>query len=153
MKITRLTAALSIMISLSIIFCTGCQNAEMEMESLMATIDSFETAWSEGDFLKVDTFFAGDAKRLHTEPDVWDREAITKWCEEQASKVAENTEPVVKTNWKEGRNYLDIRIEGNIAYDVFTTSTFKVIHIWEKQKDGSWKILFDMGILNQPEEE
>ena len=153
MKITRLTAALSIMISLSIIFCTGCQNAEMEMESLMATIDSFETAWSEGDFLKVDTFFADDAKRLHTEPYVWDREAITKWCEEQASKVAENTEPVVKTNWKEGRNYLDIRIEGNIAYDVFTTSTFKVIHIWEKQKNGSWKILFDMGILNQPEEE
>ena len=155
MKTTKILTILAI-VATPILLCTGCGGRAGEMDSLVRSIEDFENAWAEGDFLKVDSFFADNAKRLHTEPQVWDRAEITRWCQKQAAEIA-NTggsgEPVVKNAWKEGREYLGIRVEGNIAYDVFTTETFKVIHIWEKQKDGSWKILFDMGMLNQPETE
>jgi hypothetical protein len=57
----------------------------------------------------------------------------------------------VKNAWKNERKYPEIRVEGDIAYDVFTTDRFKALHIWGKQKDGSWKILYDVGMLNYPE--
>lgn len=78
---------------------------------------------------------------------------ITEWCQEKAAEVKASHEPREKTDWKSEREYLDIRVEGDIAYDVFTTERFKALHIWEKQADGSWKILFDMGMLNYPENE
>ena len=30
--------------------------------------------------------------------------------------------------------------------------TFKALHIWEKQKGGTWKILFDVGFLHETED-
>ena len=92
------------------------------------------------------------ARRLHTEPYVWDREDITAFCRERAAEFAENPNPAANNDWKKEREYLDIRVEGNIAYDAFTTDRFKAMHIWEKQKDGSWKILFDVGFLHQTED-
>ena len=151
MRKQKLTIPLSAILTFVVLFGAGCQSpsAETEMDALMNTIEGYETAWAEGDFLKVDTFFADNARRLHTEPYVWDREDITKFCRDKAAEMAENTQPVAKTDWKKERDYLDIRVEGNIAYDVFTTDRFKALHIWEKQKDGTWKILFDMGFLNE----
>lgn len=154
MKTKKMTAVLSTILALVIVFSAGCQNqsAEAEMKSLMATIEDYETAWAAGDFLKVDTFFADNARRLHTEPYVWDREDITAFCRERAAEFAGNPKPAANNDWKKEREYLDIRVEGNIAYDAFTTDRFKALHIWEKQKDGSWKILFDVGFLHQTED-
>ncbi len=137
---------LSVLIALQF----ACKKRESEKDLLMAAIEEYETAWASGDFLKVDSFFADDAKRLHTEPEVWDRQMITDWCKKKAAEQGKDLNPVVKDEWKKGRNYLGIRVEGNLAYDVFTTHKFKALHIWEKQKNGQWKIIYDMGMLNYP---
>lgn len=129
----------------------GCRNEEAGMAALMESIDSFETAWATGDFLKVESFFTEDAKRLHTEPYVWDRAEIKRYFEERAAQTVVKAKEDVDTDWKAGREYLEIRVEGNIAYDIFTTERFKALHIWERQPDGSWKIKYDMGMLNYPE--
>lgn len=156
MKATKATSTLAAILAIAALFCAGCQhrqnrpdNAEKEKASLLAAMDSYETAWANGDFLKVDTFFADNARRLHTEPYVWNRKDITEFCRQKAAETATNPKPAPTNHWRKSREYLDIRVEGNIAYDVFTTEQFKALHIWEKQKDGSWKILFDMGFLNQ----
>lgn len=141
----------SLMIILTIVFFQGCQNEENEKALLIKTINAYENAWAAGDFLKVESFFAEDAKRLHTEPYVWDRKEIKRYFEERAKSDSTGVKPFVKDAWKKERKYLEIRVEGDIGYDIFTTERFKALHIWSKQKDGSWKILYDVGILNYPE--
>ncbi len=129
----------------------ACQDDKAEMKALMLAIDDYETAWANNDFLKVESYFTADAKRLHTEPYVWDRIKIKEYFEEReaiCNKVAQSGN---KKDWKAEREYIEIRIEGNIAYDIFTTERFKALHIWEKQNDGSWKIKYDVGMLNYPE--
>lgn len=121
------------------------------MASLMQAIETYENAWANSDFLVVEDFFAPNAKRLHTEPYVWDRAEIKRYFEERAANVGTDIKPVAKNAWKQDREYLEIRVEGDIAYDIFTTERFKALHIWEKQGDGSWKIIYDMGMLNYPE--
>lgn len=132
------------------IISSGCQTGEREKEALMQAIEDYENAWASSDFLTVESFFAEDAKRLHTEPYVWDREEIKRYFEERASQTSDSIKPFVKNEWKKDREYLDIRVEENIAYDVFTTNRFKALHIWGKQEDGTWKILYDVGMLNYP---
>ncbi|MDQ8180244.1 DUF4440 domain-containing protein [Pelagicoccus sp. SDUM812005] len=119
----------------------------------MSAIDEYETAWATGDFLKVEGFFTEDAKRLHTEPYVWDRAEIKRYFEERAAQGAAAPQAAGEVDWKSGREYIEIRVEGDIAYDIFTTDRFKALHIWERQADGSWKIKYDMGMLNDPESE
>ena len=142
-----------LVLSLSIL-TNGCQTGkndlEMAKEALMQTIEDYENAWASGDFLTVESFFARQAKRLHTEPHVWERDEIKRYFEDRASQVPDSTKPFVKNQWKKERDYLEIRMEGNIAYDIFTTERFKALHIWERQEDGSWKILYDVGMLNYP---
>ena len=140
------------LLMLTVLFYTGCQTPEAEMASLLSAIDAYETAWSEGDFLTVESFFAEDAKRLHTEPYVWDRKEIKRYFQERAAQYVAPSASAAKKEWKKEREYIDIRVEGNIAFDIFTTSEFKALHIWEKQKDGSWKILYYLGMLNYPEQ-
>ena len=130
---------------------SGCQIKEKEKALLMQTIEDYENAWAAGDFLSVESFFSEDAKRLHTEPYVWDRKEIKRYFEERANLDSDSTKTFVKNAWKNDREYLEIRIEGDIAYDIFTTERFKALHIWGKQEDGSWKILYDVGMLNYPE--
>jgi ketosteroid isomerase-like protein len=130
----------------------SCNNKRDQVESLMLALDDYETAWANGDFVKVESYFTEDAKRLHTEPYVWDRQKIKEYFLERADKSNIETQSNSKKNWKADRKYIEIRIEGNIAYDIFTTDRFKALHIWEKQHDGSWKIKYDVGVLNYPEE-
>jgi len=148
----RIAKAVLVLAGLFSLLCTGCQDEQAEMDVLMAAIDEYETAWATGDFLKVESFFTADAKRLHTEPYVWDRAEIERYFKERAASVTEPAKPVEKGAWKNGREYIEIRVEGNIAYDIFTTERFKALHIWEKQQDGAWKIKYDMGMLNYPEQ-
>ena len=133
-----------------VLVSSGCQSGEREEKALMQAIEDYENAWASGDFLTVESFFADDAKRLHTEPYVWDRQEIKRYFEERAALTGDSTTPFVKNQWKKEREYLEIRVEENLAYDVFTTDRFKAMHIWGKQEDGSWKILYDVGMLNYP---
>lgn len=130
--------------SILILFlCASCvNNNEVEKEALMKAIDTYETAWANGDFLTVESFFTEDAKRLHTEPHVWERTEIKRYFEEKAAIQKNVQKPEKHNNWK----------EGNIAYDIFTTDRFKAVHIWEKQENGAWKIKYDIGMLNYSKE-
>ena len=142
--------SLSILIfSAVILLLTACENSDSEMDSLMQAMEDYENAWASGDFLTVESFFAEDAKRLHTEPYVWDRKEIKRYFEERASLEKDSARQFVKNAWKNEREYIDIRVEGDIAYDIFTTERFKALHIWSRQKDGTWKILYDMGMLHE----
>ena len=135
-------------LALLMILTVGCRKEEKDMEALMQAIEDFENAWASGDFLTVESFFAEDAKRLHTESYVWDRKEIKRYFEERASMEKDSARQFVKNAWKNKREYIEIRIEGDIAYDIFTTDRFKALHIWTRQGDGTWKILYDMGMLN-----
>lgn len=137
-----------IVLAIIIFACISCEKKDSQMESLMFAIDDYESAWANNDFIKVESYFTYDAKRLHTEPYVWDRQKIKEYFEERAAQSNIETQSVSKKNWKADREYIEIRIEGNIAYDIFTTDRFKALHIWEKQSDGSWKIKYDVGMLN-----
>lgn len=136
-----------------LVLFTGCRNEEKDMETLLQAMEDYENAWASGDFLKVESFFAEEAKRLHTEPWVWEREEIKHYFEERAGQCEGPSEGFEKNAWKKEREYLDIRVEGDLAYDIFTTDRFKALHIWSRQKDGSWKILYDMGALHGPDPE
>ena len=57
----------------------SCNNKRDQVESLMLALDDYETAWANGDFVKVESYFTEDAKRLHTEPYVWDRQKINEY--------------------------------------------------------------------------
>lgn len=141
--------SLFLLLIVQLIFIS-CQNEENNKEALMQTIEDYENAWAAGDFLTVESFFADSAKRLHTEPYVWDRAEIKRYFEERAALEKDSNSSFAKNSWKKERDYLEIRVEGDIAYDIFTTEKFKALHIWEKQNDGSWKIKYDMGMLNYP---
>ncbi|MGJ8640487.1 MAG: YybH family protein [Opitutaceae bacterium] len=131
----------------------GCRDQAADMVALESAINEYESAWASGDFLKVESFFTDDAQRLHTEPEIWDRAEIRRYFKERAAEAGNSPRAETPTDWKAGREYIEIRIEGDIAYDIFYTDTFKAMHIWERQTDGSWKIKYDMGILNQSPEE
>jgi ketosteroid isomerase-like protein len=150
MRVGKLQIIAGLILVTAGIISSGCQTGEREKEALMQAIEDYENAWASSDFLTVESFFAEDAKRLHTEPYVWDREEIKRYFEERASQTSDSIKPFVKNEWKKDREYLDIRVEENIAYDVFTTNRFKALHIWGKQEDGTWKILYDVGMLNYP---
>lgn len=150
-KMGRIQFPFFVFIFLTLMLASACNNREKwEMELLMDTIDTYETAWANEDFLTVEAFFAPDAKRLHTEPYVWDREEIERYFTERAAQKSETPTLESAGDWKAKRDYIEIRIEGNLAYDIFTTEAFKALHIWEKQHDGSWKIKYDVGFLHGP---
>lgn len=128
----------------------ACNSEQKSKDVLLQTMADYENAWAAGDFLTVESYFAEDAKRLHTEPYVWDRKEIKRYFEERAKLESDSTKVFVKDAWRKDRDYLEVRVEGDIAYDVFTTDRFKALHIWEKQNDGSWKIIYDIGMLNYP---
>lgn len=129
----------------------SCFNEEAERLKLMETIEDYENAWASGDFLTVESYFADEAKRFHTEPHVWDRKEIKDYYLQRAKQEDTiSTKEFKKNVWKKDRDYLDIVIDGNMAYDAFITDRFKALHIWRKQDDGKWKISFDVGVLNYP---
>eukprot|EP00903_Cladosiphon_okamuranus_P004067 g4065.t1 len=82
---------------------------EAELAALKAAIDEYESAWAAGDFLKVESFFTEDAKRLHTEPHVWDRAEIRRYFESEAAATGGTPSPEAPADWKAGREYLEIR--------------------------------------------
>ena len=140
----------SLFLAISLFVVGGCRDEAADLKSLESAIDEYESAWASEDFLKVESFFTEDAKRLHTEPEVWDRAEIKRYFEARAAEASKSAQADSPADWKAGRDYIEIRVEGDIGYDIFTTDEFKAMHIWERQADGSWKIKYDMGILNQP---
>ena len=139
-------------VTLIMVFIYQSFNGNNDKDSeLLETIDTYENAWASGDFLKVETYFSDNAKRFHTEPEVWYRDDIRSYFDNRAKENGGSLNPnFIKDAWKNERVYLDIIQNEDLAVDAFKTDRFKALHIWQKDASGNWKIIYDVGMLNNP---
>jgi uncharacterized protein (TIGR02246 family) len=128
--------------------CTNSQDAKSDMNQLMVAISENDNAWNNLDAEKIAGMFAEDGTLLNDDVE-------TLKGKEAIRKSFEMMQKVEKIEFK--RDKVDIKLKGNIAYEIVNqTITYKLtdmepqtelnkyIHIWEKQKDGSWRVLIDM---------
>jgi uncharacterized protein (TIGR02246 family) len=144
----RLLALL--MVTLACVSGFSAQKDTSEMTKFLAAVDAFDKAWDALDADKIVALFAEDATFLsENAPLLRGRKAIRE------SFSGPRPE---KLTFK--RDKVEVRVEGDFAYEIVkqvvdsqmkgqapTTTFNKYIHIWKKQKDGSWKVLIDMNNL------
>jgi uncharacterized protein (TIGR02246 family) len=119
----------------------------------MSAISENDDAWNALDVNKIVGMFAENGTVLNNNSEMLrGREAIRKSFE---------IEPKYE-KFEFKRDKVEVKMEGNMAYEIVNQIvTFKLkeqesqtilnkyIHIWEKQKDGSWKVLIDMNNLRK----
>jgi uncharacterized protein (TIGR02246 family) len=142
-----------ILLALMSISCTSKQNEKTDMNQLMTAISENDDAWNALDVNKIVGMFAENGTVLNNNSEMLrGREAIRKSFEIEPKYE--------KLEFK--RDKVEVKMEGNMAYEIVNQIvTFKLkeqesqtilnkyIHIWEKQKDGSWKVLIDMNNLRK----
>ena len=128
--------------------CTSNQNDKREMDMLLSAISENDNAWNNLDADKIVGMFAENGTLLNDNSEMLrGKEAIRK--------SFENLQKTEKLEFK--RDKVEVTLKGNMAYEIVNqtvsfkyqdkepqTEINKYIHIWEKQKDGSWKVLIDM---------
>ena len=128
--------------------CISRQDEGADMNQLLSAISENDNAWDSLNVEKIVGMFAEDGTLLNDNSEMLKgKEAIRKSFE---------TMPKIE-QFEFKRDKADIKLKGNIAYEIvnqaitFTitdtvpqTELNKYIHIWEKQKDGSWRVLIDM---------
>jgi uncharacterized protein (TIGR02246 family) len=141
------------LLALMSISCTSKQNEKTDMNQLMTAISENDDAWNALDVNKIVGMFAENGTVLNNNSEMLrGREAIRKSFEIEPKYE--------KLEFK--RDKVEVKMEGNMAYEIVNQIvTFKLkeqesqtilnkyIHIWEKQKDGSWKVLIDMNNLRK----
>jgi len=134
--------------------CTSKKNEKSDMDQLLSVIAEFDIAWNNMNVEKIVEIFAEDGTFLGDGSEMLrGRDAIRK-----AFEMGSMPE---KIEFK--RDKVEVKIEGNIAYEIvnqIVTSKYKdkesktllnkYIHIWKKQKDGSWRVLIDMNNMRTP---
>ncbi len=160
MKNSYLKPFLSVVISFSILICINGQNTAKKMDKLKNTIEAFDEAWNAIDLQRAVEFFADNAMLLLPNRTTFEgKKAIRGHYDSMAAWA----EYVKSGKWEYVRDKLEVKMEGNMAFEVvnviftfqkegeelFTENT-KYIHIWEKQDDGSWKVIVDMFSRSDP---
>jgi uncharacterized protein (TIGR02246 family) len=133
--------------------CTSKQNDKKEMDQLMSVITENDNAWDNLNVEKIVGMFAENGTLLNNNSEMCrGREEIKKSF--SGLKAYENLE------FK--RDKVEINLLSNIAYEIVNqtvsyklkdtakTVINKYIHVWEKQKDGTWKVLIDMNNSRVP---
>ena len=132
---------------------TSKQNEKTDMNQLMSAISENDNAWNALDVNKIVGMFSENGTVLNNNSEMLrGREAIRKSFEIEPKYE--------KLEFK--RDKVEVKMESNMAYEIVNQIvTFKLkeqesqtilnkyIHIWEKQKDGSWKVLIDMNNLRK----
>jgi uncharacterized protein (TIGR02246 family) len=126
----------------------SAQNEKKEMEQLQKAISENDNAWNNIDIDKIVRMFAENGTLLNDNSDMLRGKVAIR-------KYFESAEKGVKMEFK--RDKVEVSLKGNMAYEIVNQTgsikypdkepqTFvnKYIHVWEKQKDGSWKVLIDM---------
>jgi len=127
------------------------------MDQLLSAISKNDNAWDNLDVDKIVGMFAEEGTLLNNNSEMLrGREAIRK--------SFENLQKTEKLEFK--RDKVEVTLKGNMAYEIVNqtvsfkyqdkepqTEINKYIHVWEKQKDGSWKVLIDMNNLRKPSSE
>ena len=117
------------------------------MDKLRKAESDLADAYDRLDVNKILSIYAEDATYLIENAEMLrGKEAIRKYFSQELPE---------KVQFK--RDVIDLKIEGNMAYEIANqivtiqmkgqepqTIQNKFIHIWKKQKDGSWKVLIDM---------
>jgi uncharacterized protein (TIGR02246 family) len=123
------------------------QTGKSEMDKLRKAESDLADAYDRLDVNKILSIYAEDATYLIENAEMLrGKEAIRKYFSQELPE---------KVQFK--RDVIDLKIEGNMAYEIANqivtiqmkgqepqTIQNKFIHIWKKQKDGSWKVLIDM---------
>ena len=135
--------------------CVKMQDNESDMANLLKTIEGFDKAWDDYDMGKALEFYSEHAIYLQQNREMMKGMAAIKKFYNSPSPKPEK--------WNLNRNKVEIKLEGNLAYEVvdqiitakaegsdLSSIPNKYIHIWEKQKDGTWKLKIDMNNSNQP---
>jgi uncharacterized protein (TIGR02246 family) len=124
------------------------------MDKLLSAISENDNAWNNLNVDKIVGMFAENGTLLNDNSEMSrGRDAIRR--------SFENAVKAEKLEFK--RDKVEITLKGNMAYEIVNqavsfkyqdkelqTALNKYIHIWEKQKDGSWKVLIDMNNLRTP---
>ena len=146
-KISILLAALFSICLSSPVLLAQAKVKRGEMDKLRSAVDGLADAYNRLDVDKILGLYAEDATYLIEDAEMLrGKEAIRKYFSEALPE---------KVQCK--RDIIDLKIEGNLAYEIVNqvvtvqmkgqaaqTIPNKYIHIWKKQKDGSWKVLIDM---------
>jgi uncharacterized protein (TIGR02246 family) len=120
----------------------------------MSAITENDNAWNSFDVNKIAGMFAEEGTLLNDNSEILKgREAIRQSLEAWQKP----------TEFSFKRDKVEIKMEGNIAYEIvnqFVTFKYenqesqteynKYIHIWKKQGDGSWRVLIDMNDRRTP---
>jgi uncharacterized protein (TIGR02246 family) len=123
------------------------QTGKSEMDKLRKAVSDLAEAYDRFNVDKILGMYAEDATYLIEDAEMLrGKEAIRKYFSQEWPE---------KVQFK--RDVIDLKIEGNMAYEIANqivtiqmkgqepqTTPNKFIHIWKKQKDGSWKVLIDM---------
>ena len=140
-----------------VLMCLSCnskQNEKREMDKLLSAISENDNAWNNLNADKIAALFAENGTVLNNNSEIMKgREAIKRHLETMQKPE--------KFEFK--RDKVEVTLKGNMAYEIVNqtislkyldkepqTVLNKYIHVWEKQKDGSWKVLIDMNNMRKP---
>ena len=145
-----------ILIVLAVLLALGCQpkvDTTQDWENLQQTIADFDNAWDTGDTEKKLEIFADDGIFLGQGSEmVIGTQALRENFEDLPDDI----------KWNFNRDKVKVEMEGSIAFEVvkqLTTITQpgqeprtipqKYVHVWKKQRDGSWKVIIDIYNLSE----
>lgn len=145
-------AKFSILLAVVLLVCLFspvalAQTGKSEMDKLRKAVNELAEAYNRLDVDRILSIYAEDATYLIEDAEMLrGKEAIRKYFSQELPE---------KVQFK--RDIIDLKIEGKMAYEIVNqvvtvqmkgqepqTIPNKCIHVWKKQKDGSWKVLIDM---------
>jgi uncharacterized protein (TIGR02246 family) len=123
------------------------QGKKGEVDKVRSAADALADAYDRLDVEKILSLYAEDATYLIEDAEMLrGKEAIRKYFSQELPE---------KVEFK--RDVVELKVEGELAYEIVNqvvtlqmkgqppqTIPNKYIHVWKKQKNGSWKLLIDM---------
>jgi uncharacterized protein (TIGR02246 family) len=142
------------LLALMCLSCSSKQNEKRNMDELLSAISENDNAWNNFNADKIAAMFSENGTALNNNSEMLrGREAIKRYLETMQKPE--------KFEFK--RDKVEVTLKGNMAYEIVNqaismkyqdkepqTVLNKYIHVWEKQKDGSWKVLIDMNNMRKP---
>ncbi len=152
----RLSAGILLPLVVAAVGCGPSYDYEADAAAIEAMREAEEAAIVAGDVDAFMALFASDAMAmLANEPAIVGADAIREWAEELMEGMTLTFESYETEN---------VRVSGDLAVEYYTgvwtltpvgggdpvTENNKGLHVYERQDDGSWLIIYDMPNSNDP---
>ncbi len=153
---TRLSTGILLLVVVAAVGCAPSYDYEADAAAIEAMREAEEAAIVAGDVDAFMALFASDAISMSpNEPAIVGPDAIREWIEDFIGGV---------TFTLESYETEDVKVDGDLAVEYYTgvwtmtpvgggdpmTENIKGLHVYERQEDGSWKILWDISNSNNP---